>query len=119
MLECAAAGCELDLDELRDSGLLVLWKQQVSKRKQLFSCRMICANQACWYGVIEAAGQQERAAIVLQHTTIDDRNPAIANLPTHTSAKGLKPKMPSSTGSPMFSENCSNIVSWLVLSTPD
>ena len=80
---------------------------------------MVCAVQACWHGVIQAAGQQEIAAIVVQHTKIDDRNPPIANLPTHTSAKGLKPKMPSSTGSPMFSENCSNVVRSLVLFTPD
>ena len=42
-------------------------------------------------------------------TTIEEMKPPIASRPTQTSAKGLKPKIPSSTGNPRFSENCGTV----------
>ena len=38
------------------------------------------------------------------------RERTIARRPTHSSGKGLKPKMPSSVGRPMASANCVNKV---------
>ena len=42
----------------------------------------------------------------LRKSTSGDEHLTMASLPTHSSGKGLNPKMPSSTGRPMSSANC-------------
>ena len=41
-------------------------------------------------------------------TTIEEIKPPMASLPTHISANGLNPNIPSSVGSPRFADSCSS-----------